>query len=235
LAELLARNKGYGAPIEKMLASAPDEQKLHYAFVLRNLREGWTIDQRKFYFQWLTDARQKSGGASFQGFLTNMEKDAFDNATDSERLAIEAAGLRKPFKVRELPKPVGPGRDYKTDELIKLGETKLIGRDYKNGQKMYAAARCVVCHRFNGEGGATGPDLTQLAGRFALRDLAESIVEPSKVIADQYKASIVSTKSGKVHTGRIVSDSKDAIILVTDPEDSTKTLEIKKADIEETA
>lgn len=235
LAELLARNKGYGAPIEKMLASAPDEQKLHYAFVLRNLHEGWTLDQRKFYFQWLTDARQKSGGASFQGFLINMEKEAFDNATDAERLAIEAAGLRKPFKVKELPKPVGPGRDYKTDELIKLGETKLVGRDYKNGQMMYAAARCVVCHRYIGEGGATGPDLTQLAGRFALRDLAESIVEPSKVIADQYKASIVSTKSGKVHTGRIVSETKDSIILVTDPEDSTKTLEIKKADIEETA
>ena len=164
-----------------MLANGADLQKLHYAFVLRNLREGWTPEQRKFYFSWLNDARKNSGGASFQGFFNNIEKDAFDNATDAERLAIEAAGLRKPFQMKELPKPTGPGRDWKLDELVKFAEPKLKGRDFKNGQKMYAAARCVVCHRFNGEGGATGPGPAQVAGRFNLKDLGESIVQPSKV------------------------------------------------------
>jgi putative heme-binding domain-containing protein len=232
--ELLARNQGYGGVIAKMLANAPDLQKLHYAFVLRNLKEGWTMDERKFYFKWLNEARQKSGGASYQGFLNNIEKEAFDNATDTERLAIEAAGLRKPFKPKELPKPKGPGRDWKLDELVQFAEPRLKGRDFKNGEKMYAATRCIVCHRFSAEGGATGPDLTEAAGRFSLKDLCESIVEPSKVISDQYKASTVTTSSGKVYTGRIVTETKDVLTILTDPEDSTKVIEVKKSDVDET-
>ncbi|HZV05025.1 MAG TPA: c-type cytochrome [Gemmataceae bacterium] len=231
--ELLARNRGYGDVIAKMLANGADLQKLHYLFVLRNVRDGWTWEQRKFYFTWLNDARKHSGGASYQGFLNNIEKDAFDNASDAERLAIESAGLRKPFKMKELPKPKGPGRDWKLDELVRLAEPQLKGRDFKNGQKMYAAARCIICHRFNGEGGATGPDLSQVAGRFSLKDLCESIVEPSKVVSDQYRASVVTTESGKLYTGRIVTETSEKLTILLDPEDSTKIAEVKKSDIEE--
>jgi putative heme-binding domain-containing protein len=233
MAALLARNRGYGGTIAKMLANSVDQQKFYYAFALRNVRDGWTMEQRKFYFQFLDDCRQKSGGASFQGFINNTEKDAFANATDAERLAIEALGLRKPYRPKELPKPVGPGRDWKLDELVKFTEPKLKGRNFKNGAKMYAAARCVVCHRFQGDGGATGPDLSQVAGRFNLKDLCESIVEPSKVISDQYKASIVSTKQGKDYTGRIVAQTPTTLTMLLDPEDSTKVVEIKLADVEE--
>lgn len=232
--ELLARNPGYGGSIAKMLANAPDLQKFHYAFVLRNAREGWTVEQRKFYFTWLNDLRKKSGGASFQGFITNLEKEAFENATDTERLAIEAAGLRKPYKAPELPKPVGPGRDWTVDDLVKFAEPRLRGRDFKNGQKMYAAARCVVCHRFDGDGGSTGPDLSQVAGRFSLKDLTESMILPSKVISDQYRAASIATSKGKVYAGRIVNETDKSILVLTDPEDSTKVVEIKKSEIEST-
>jgi putative heme-binding domain-containing protein len=231
--ELLARNRGYGGTIANVLANGADLQKLHYLFVLRNVRDGWTLEQHKFYFQWLADARKHSGGASYQNFLNNIEKEAFDNASEADRLAIEAAGLRKPFQLKELPKPTGPGRDWKLAELVSFAEPKLKGRDFKNGQKMYAAARCVVCHRFNGEGGATGPDLSQVAGRFNLKDLCESIVEPSKVISDQYRASVVSTNKGKEYVGRIIAETKDALTILLDPEDSTKVVEVKKADVDE--
>ncbi len=231
--ELLARNRGYGDPIAKTLANGADLQKLHYLFVLRNLRDGWTWEQRKFYFEWLNDARKHSGGASYQGFLNNIEKEAFDNATESERLAIEAAGLRKPFQMKELPKPKGPGRDWKLADLVQFAQPKLKDRNFKNGQRMYAAARCIVCHRFNGEGGATGPDLSQVAGRFNLKDLCEAILEPSKVVSDQYRASVVTTDSGKIYTGRIVNETKDALTILLDPEDSTKIAEVKKSAVEE--
>ena len=151
------------------------------------MKEGWTLDQRRFYFQWLHDARQKwNGGASFQGFLNNMDRDAFENASESERLAIEATGARQPFRVKELPKAAGPGHDWTLDEILADVPSKLKGRNFKNGEKTFAAARCIVCHRFGGEGGATGPDLTQAAGRFGPKDLAEAILQPSKVISDQY-------------------------------------------------
>jgi putative heme-binding domain-containing protein len=231
--ELLARNQGYGGTIAQILANAPDLQKLHYLLVLRNVRQGWTLEQRKVYFHWLNDMHKKSGGASYQNFLKNIEQEAFDNATDADRLAIEAAGLRKPFKPRELPRPEGPGKEWKLDALVRYAQPRLKGRDFKHGQRTFAAARCVVCHRFNGEGGATGPDLSQAAGRFNLHDLCEAIVEPSKVVSDQYRASSITTSSGKIYTGKIVTETKDKLIVVTDPEDSTKVAELKKEDVEE--
>ena len=215
-----------------MLANAPDLQKLHYAFVLRNVKTPWTLDQYRTYFGFLAEARTKSGGASYQGFINNMEKDAFANATDESRLAIEAAGLRTPYKPKALPKAIGPGRDWTTADIVAL-EPKLKGRNFKAGERAFAAARCVVCHRVGGDGGATGPDLSQVAGRFGVKDLAEAIVEPSKVVSDQYKASIVRTGAGKTLTGKLLGEQNGKLRILTDPEDSTKITEVAKEDVEE--
>ena len=186
------------------------------------------MDERKAFFGSIAEARTWSGGNSYQGFLNNIEKEAFDNAPDVDRLAIEAAGLRKPFKLPPLPKPAGPGKDRTMADLLALERSRRSGRSFSNGKKMFAAARCIVCHRFYGDGGSTGPDMTQSAGRFSYKDMAESIVEPSKVVSDQYRASVVFTNSGKTYTGKIVSDTKTGITILTNPEDSTKVVEIKR-------
>jgi putative heme-binding domain-containing protein len=231
--ELLARNRGYGGNVARMLANSVDQQKMAYAFALRNVKDGWTLDQRRAYTAFLAEAQTKSGGASYQGFVTNTYRDYLDNASEADRKAIEAAGLGLPYKGRrELPKAAGPGKEWTVADLVALEPKLRKGRNFKNGEKMYAATRCVVCHRFGGDGGATGPDLTQLAGRFTLKDLSESIVEPSKVVSDQYKASVVTTAAGKTITGRVVSETGGKLVIVTDPEDPTKVVEVAKDDVE---
>lgn len=231
--DLLARNRGYGGSITASIEKAPDQQQTWYAFCLRNRKEGWTMDQRKAYFAWFERAHTWAGGASFHGFLRNIEKECFENANEKERLLIEASGARKPYAPPEIPKPAGPGKDWTLDEVRTLVDAGLKDRDFENGQKMFAATRCIICHRFGGDGGATGPDLTQLAGRFNVKDLTEAIMEPSKVISDQYKASTIVTTDGKTVSGRILSDNDDLIAILTSPEDPTKITEILKSDIEE--
>jgi putative heme-binding domain-containing protein len=233
MSDLIARNPGYGGAIAQMTKNRPEATNIHYAFVLRNLKSGWTLDQRKAYFRWLDKARGWSGGASYGGFINNIDKDAYENATDTERLAVEASGARKPTPVKELPKPKGPGHEWTLSDLLAVAGSAQSGRDFANGQRAFAAARCVVCHRFAGEGGATGPDLTQAAGRFGFKDLVEATIEPSKVISDQYRASVVATTDGKVHTGRIVGESPDKLTILLDPEDSTKVVEVARKAIEE--
>ncbi|MFO0905958.1 MAG: c-type cytochrome [Pirellulales bacterium] len=230
-AELLARNPGYGGSIAKMLQNRADPQKLHYLFVLRNAKAGWTVDRRRQYFAALQGMTEKSGGASFQGFLRNMGNDAYELSTDSERLAVEAAGLRKPYVVPELPKPVGPGHDWALEELAALGP-QLKGRNFENGKRTFAAVRCVICHRFAGEGGATGPDLTQTAGRFSYKEIAEAIIDPSKVVSDQYRSTVITTESGKAYNGRVVSETDADVTVLVDPEDATKIVRIPKGEIE---
>ncbi len=232
--DLLARNRGYAGDILRSIEKAPDQQQIWYAFCLRNMKEGWTMDQRKSYFAWFERAHTWAGGASFHGFLNNIERECFDNASEKERLLIEASGARKAYAPPEIPKPAGPGKDWTLDEVRSLAKDSLKGRNFENGQKMFAATRCVICHRFGGDGGATGPDLTQLAGRFNLNDLTEAIMDPSKVISDQYKASTIVTTDGKSYSGRIVAENDDTITILTSPEDPTKITEIAKSDIEET-
>ncbi len=248
LGDILTRNKQFGGSIESMNANAPDLQQYHFAFVLRNLKQAdvvdprdsaqkprprWSMEDRKTYFSWFEKAHSWSGGASYQKFLTNIENSAFELMPEAERIVLESTGVRKPYKVPELPKPAGPGKEYSVDELVALSATKMKGRDFKNGETMYKAARCIVCHRFAGDGGSTGHDLTQAAGRFSFKDLAESIVDPSKVVSDQYKTTIIETKDGKTHTGRIVAATADSITILVDPEDSTKLVTVKNSDIED--
>lgn len=232
LSTLIARNRGYGGAIAQLMANPTDKEQIHIAFTLRNAKVGWTSELRVAYFEWFGRARSWSGGASYQGFLTNIDREAYDNATDSERLAVEALGARKPFEMPERPAPIGPGQDWTIDSVMQEVGTELRGRNFENGRRAFAASSCVLCHRFAGEGGATGPDLTQAAGRFSVRDLTEAVIDPSKVVSDQYRAMVVETVDGTTVTGRVVSENETNIVVLTDPQDPSKIVEIAKADIE---
>lgn len=233
LGDLLNRNSGYGRAIKAMIENQPDKNQVWYAYCLRVAKSGWTPELRADYFRWFKKALTWSGGNSYRKFLQNIENEAWQNTSFDHRVLVEAAGARSPFKVAELPKPTGPGKAWSIDEVRALAKEKLQQRSFANGQKMFAAARCVLCHRFAGDGGATGPDLTQLAGRFNIEALTEAIMDPSKVISDQYKASIVVTSAGKTINGRIVSETEDQISVLVDPEDSTEVVDIPRDDIEE--
>ena len=228
----LERNAGYGGAAAGMLKSQPDLQKIHYVFALKNMKEGWTMDQRKTFFSFIDKARGWNGGASYRGFLRNIDREVFDSLPEKERLAIEAAGARKPDLPPELPKPVGPGHEWKFEEVLALGDRVLKGRDFKKGERAFAAARCIVCHRFGGDGGATGPDLTLAAGRFGFKDLADATFNPSKVVSDQYKASVLETRSGQIHVGRILSETEKQVTILLNPEDATKFVTIPREEIE---
>ncbi len=232
LSELLARNPGYGGAIAKMLANQPNLPLIHYAFCLRNLRYGWTLEQRQEFLELLDAQRDKSGGASFQGFIDNIRAEALANASEAERKALETL-VPVTVKKEDLPAPIGPGHDWTLAELVQLTSGGLRGRNFEGGRRAYAAARCVVCHRFGGDGGATGPDLTNAAGRFSFKDLSEAIVDPSKVISDQYRAHNITTLSGKAISGRIASESGGKLVVFTNPEDITKVEVVAKDDIDE--
>ena len=67
-----------------------------------------------------------------------------------------------------------------------------------------------------------------------MKDLAESLIVPSKVVSDQYRASVVLTTAGKVVTGRIVNDTKGTLTVLTDAFDASKITTVPAGKVEET-
>jgi putative heme-binding domain-containing protein len=203
----------------KMLAEAPtQEEQLEYARSLRCLKTGWTLPQRQEYFRWYLKAAHFKGGSSIRGFLRLMKKDAVATLTAKEKEQLKPILDAKPTEpVPIVGKPRPFVKAYKLAELIPVVEKGLKSRrDFDRGRRMFAEAKCFVCHRFDGEGGSQGPDLTGVSGRFGLKDLLESIVEPSKVISDQYAAVEITTTRGQRIVGRIVNMHSDTLHINTD-------------------
>src|SRR5207253_1054779 len=117
---------------------------------------------------------------------------------------------------------------YTVEELVPVVERGLSGRNFDRGRNLFGEAKCFACHRFNNEGGGTGPDLTIVSGRFNARDLLESIIEPSKVVSDQYAAVAITTTDGRVISGRIVNLHGDNITVNTDMLDPNKLVNVNR-------
>jgi putative heme-binding domain-containing protein len=218
----------------QLLTTAPtQEEQIEYARALRMLKTGWTPELREAYFKWFQKAAGYKGGMSFVLFVENIKKDAIATLSDAEKEQYKEL-LETPVATAG---PIAPPRplvkEWKLDELTKLANEKLSGRDFDNGRKMFAAGNCFGCHRFGNEGGAMGPDLTGIAGRFSRRDLLESIVEPNKVISDQYAAVRILTTDGKVVVGRVVNLAGDNIKINTNMLDPTAVTDVDHRMVEE--
>jgi putative heme-binding domain-containing protein len=209
-AELLKRNQGYGGTIQKMLDNHPPTRSIGYAFILRNARHGWTLPQREAYFTFLNDAAKFPGGASFPGFLTNMRDDALTTCSDEERMALaEITGKSlqavPDFEIRT-PEPAATPWTLES-AVAAVKNRGLSKRSFEAGRNNFYAVGCAVCHRFDGAGGAVGPDLSTVANKFSTTDLLEAIIDPNKVISDQYGSSIVTLEDGTEYQGIVIDHS----------------------------
>jgi putative heme-binding domain-containing protein len=104
-------------------------------------------------------------------------------------------------------------------------------RDAARGKRLFTEAGCAQCHRLGNEGGFVGPDLTAVSSRFDRKALLESIVEPSRVIAESYRSVTVTLKSGAIHDGRIVGEDAKSITLAINPVDPDQRRRLTKADV----
>jgi len=250
----------------KLLADAPtQEEQIHYIFHLRNLKTGWTIEDRKQYFgwfnqgekvqgkgaypggqgafvakdpkqqkqhspevlQWFADVGRSYGdGASYPKFIANIFNSAVASLSPEEHAQLEpmlatinvaADAPKRPAKQRKFVK------EWTMADLTPALEQVSRGRSYNRGKEAFTAAQCLACHRFGNEGGSTGPDITAVSSRFSRMDILSSIVEPSKVISDQYQNTTLTLKNGDDVTGRILEETPQKYVLLINPLTNDKT------------
>jgi putative heme-binding domain-containing protein len=112
--------------------------------------------------------------------------------------------------------------------------TKLLGTrgDPKHGASILSLqgklASCYACHLINGVGRDFGPDLSQVGARLKREQILESLLQPSKVIAQGYGAVTVAMKDGSGQYGFIVKEGAHDITLKSAVGQSTTLL---KSDI----
>jgi len=238
------------------------EEQIHYLVQLRQLKTGWSSADRKTYFgwfarargaeaglaeasvrrskhpeatlQWFKDAgREYSDGASFPKFIVNLRAAALASLPESEREELA------PLLAASAPAAPAPkARVYKfvkawtmADLAPALEETGK-SRNFERGKEAFAATQCLACHRLGNDGGAIGPDVTAVSSRFTRADVLSSIVEPSKVVSEQYQNTTVFKNDGDDVTGRLLEETGGTLVLLTDALKNLK-VEIKSSDVQE--
>lgn len=199
--------------MQQLATTTRQKQRMHYFFVLRNVRSGWTPRLREDYLTMLGEMNNYIGGEGMPGFVEQLRENALG------RLPAEAwPDWMQRWNVTggdvelDVKRPLVKEWDL-ADLSSELGQVS-TGRNFAQGEEMFAAAQCIRCHRLSGKGGVVGPDLTSAGSRYTPRNLLESVLKPSLVVADNYRTDLLVTEDGRVLTGRIVpsTDYRSSLI-----------------------
>jgi putative heme-binding domain-containing protein len=223
----------------------PEDRKAYFAWFSRprDARDGGpTYPGGASYFisrsdqhpaqtvQWFKDAGREYGdGASFPKFMSNLRNAATNSLTSqeyAELMPLLAPRINITSKAPERPLV----KDWKMRDLIGSLDTASHGRSFRRGKEAFETAQCLACHRFNNEGGDVGPDLTTVSSRFTRSDLLSSILEPSKIVSEQYMNMNVTKKDGDEVTGRVLEANDTKMVLLINPLTGQK-MELKKNEI----
>ena len=217
--EMLKRHE-YGKAILNTMANTPNSQNIHYAYCLRRIQQGWSLEDRKYYFTWLNETLEKNGGLSFAGYIRAIREDAIQHLPSDQASAVSwLLGDIATIDLAKLPSPKGPPVAWTQEKATALFQSPLRKQDYERGKKMFAAGRCIACHRFEGSGGYSGPDLGSVGKRYSIQDILLAICQPSHSISEQYQASKVERRGGPTLYGRIIFQNEDEVAVATNPYD----------------
>lgn len=125
-----------------------------------------------------------------------------------------------------------------SERIITLGASasaeKITAKkgDARRGAELFSgtgkAAACLACHFINGSGRDFGPDLSKVGSRLTPSQIIESLLTPSKVIAQGFQPVVITLNDGTLPSGFIVKrdDSTITLKIMTG-----QTLPLKKSDV----
>jgi putative heme-binding domain-containing protein len=214
------------------------EDLLFYPFMLRYLKDGWTLDQRKIAFEALNKAEKMTGASTFFKAISDTRSELAAALKPEE--ATQLAAIIHPPKPAALSPHALPGHSFKNWTLAdlepQLAKMNAKSRSRESARDALVRAQCVFCHRVSTDAtlpaGVFGPDLVQVSARFGRKDLLDHIMNPSKFIDEKFRLVTVKTSDGKTHSGSLESEDDERVVLKPNPL-APDTVEIGKAMIKE--
>jgi len=135
----------------------------------------------------------------------------------ANRLKIQAPGEDKTPKIATLKTP---------DAIAQVTQHK---GDAALGQAVFARATCNACHTVSQAEAQKGPYLGNITETYRRKELAESILDPNKTIAQGFATNVFSLKDGKGFVGFVTDESGDSVTIrdIASAEHSFQKSEIK--------
>ena len=222
--------------LDLMDRAASQEEKLEYLYLLRTTRAGWTVSGRQRFVAWLGRARTEFRASSALPMALNYIRSDFDaTLTEAERQAL-TPDLQALDRSAAPVVPVAPPNPKPFVKSWAMNDfTTALAPSSRpetlRGRKLFEETGCAQCHRFGNSGGLVGPDLTSVGARMDRRALLESILEPSRVIAEIYRNVTIALKSGDIVEGRIVKEEPNVLVLAINPVEPEARRRVNKSDI----
>ena len=161
------------------------------------------------------------------------------NPVINNRIAIalsdpDAAVAKAAKEAANRLKIQAPGED-KTPKIASLKQDDAIAQVTKHkgdaalGQAIFARATCNACHTVSQAEAQKGPYLGNITETYRRKELAESILEPNKTIAQGFATNVFTLKDGKGFAGFVTDESGDTVTIrdIASTEHSFKKSEIK--------
>lgn len=225
-----------GRTLELVESASSQEQQMHYVAQLRSLKSGWSdVDRRRYLAWWLRPrdhlprpgsllhwfhdvGREYVDGANVNRHLEAFRRDAIAALPEDARASLRALCEAPMAGAQLIPaEPRAFVQEWTMADLVTDLERAAMGRDYERGRRAFIDTQCLACHRLGNVGAAIGPELGGLAAKYRRREILESLIEPSKVISEQYQNVRVFLKDGEDVTGRMVRETPEELVIETDP------------------
>jgi putative heme-binding domain-containing protein len=167
------------------------------------------MEQHRSVFQPMTKLLAQLSG-------TNFPVKTVDGKIDSAAREQALAFWRALFSTVSSTPQLAERSDEELYALILKRQLK--AGDAKRGGDVYERLQCHTCHSGGvnpgREGRIFGPDLAGVTRRLNRQEFADSLVYPSKLVADRFKAHEATLKDGTVLTGFITEQNDRAITFV---------------------
>ena len=171
-------------------------------------RQKWSESDR------IADAVKVAMAEADESLKTHLTEQLKKHVVNLDGLSADVA-MKEEEKAIVLPKADPNDPNAIANLLFDAVATRAAATpgDVEKGRLLFRQQSCINCHTFANGQQPKGPHLVDIGKRYKRAELIESIVQPSKKIAQGFDTWAIAMDDGKIYTGFIVLESAETVTL----------------------
>lgn len=165
-------------------------------------------------------------GLATWGLTSGTPRAGSPTSAGSSRLALRGESANTCL-------PPGGIAEYSPQQVTEALEDARYRGNARRGAAIFGSAHfaCLSCHKVGPQGGAAGPELTNVGGRLTPSQIVEALYWPRREVRPEYRVWMAQTKSGRSVQGYLVGQTAQEVEL-RDPARGAVTV-LPRSELEE--